>query len=253
MDIIKKPLITDKHSNGHPITGGRGLTIDECLALCKVPRKLQVNATKFQLWKHLRDEILIRLLYETWARINELLNVKIEDIDIIECAINIKHPKGKSIFKFIDGKRTHVDTVYRPRWVYFGEVTRDILIRFLEGRNKGPLIINHKGKKLSSREAERIVNQYAQVCGIQKVIGHTKDNRVVRLVTCRSLRESGERHADICGADRDATARIAGHTVRTKEAHYKLGNFEEDRAIIQANHPLMSSKINEKNQFKGED
>jgi integrase len=236
-------------SNGM-VGSGRGLTLEECLALCKAPRKLEVTATKFKIWKHLRDEILIRLLYETWARINELLNVKVEDTDFKECAINIKHPKGKSIFRIIDGKKTHVDTIYQPRWVYFSETTRNILIRFLEGRNKGPLITNSRGGKLSTREAERLVNHYAEICGIQKIISYNKANRAIRLVTCKSLRESGERHTDIAGADRDATARIAGHTVRTKESHYKKGNFEEDRAIVRANHPLMRTKDNKTTEVK---
>ena len=245
MKSVNQNTAIELSSKKGMVGSGRGLTLEECLALCKAPRKLKVNATKFQIWKHLRDEILIRLLYETWARINELLNVKIEDVDFEECAIHIKFPKGKSIFKIIEGKRTHIDTVYQPRWVYFGEATRDFLIRFLEGRNKGPLIIKSNGKKLSTREAERIVNHCAEICGIQKVIGHTKDNRIVRLVTCKSLRESGERHTDIAGADRDATARIAGHTVRTKESFYKKGNFEEDRAIFRKHHPLLKEKNNE--------
>ena len=244
MKSNEPPKPTGKSSNKSAVGGSRGLTTDECLALCKAPRKLQVNATKFQIWKHLRDELLIRLLYETWARISELLKVKIDDVDFKECAIHIKFPKGKSIFKIIEGKRTHVDTVYQPRWVYFGEATRDLLIRYLDGRNKGQLITNSRGRKLSTREAERIVNHYAEICGVQKIIGCSKDNRVVRLVTCKSLREAGERHTDIAGADRDATARIAGHTVRTKEAYYKKGNFVEDRAIIRAHHPLMNEKKN---------
>jgi integrase len=182
------------------------------------------------------------LLYETWARINELLHVNIEDIDFNECAIRIKFPKGKAVFKVIDGKRTHIDTVYQPRWVFFSEDTRDLIIRYLEGRKKGPLILSNRKRRLSTREAERIVNHFAEVAGIQKVIGYRSDNKVIRLVTCKSLREAGERHTDIAGADRDATARIAGHTVRTKEAYYKKGNFEEDRAIVRAHHPLMNDK-----------
>jgi integrase len=250
MNINKKVVNLDKHSNDRSLTGSRGLTIDECLALCKAPRKLQVNATKYQIWKHIRDEILIRLLYETWARISELLEVKIEDVDFSECAIHIKYPKGKSIFKIIDDKRTHIDTVYQPRWVYFCDATRDLLIRYLEGRNKGHLITNGRRRKLSTREAERIVNHFAEVAGIQKVIGYRSDNKVIRLVTCKSLREAGERHTDIAGADRDATARIAGHTVRTKESFYKKGNFVEDRAIFRAHHPLIKIKGNKSTEIK---
>ncbi len=218
---------------------GRGLTIDECIALCNEPRKLPINASKFQIWKHQRDELLIRLIYETFTRISELLNVDVSDIDFEQHAIKIRHPKSKAVFKVINGKRKHIDTISQPRWVFFSDYTRDYIIRYLKGRKKGALIINSRGKKLSTREAERIVDNYARMVGIQKIIGKTKNGREIRLVTCKALREAGERHTDVGGADRDATARIAGHTVRTKEKYYKKGNFEEDREIVRNHHPLM--------------
>jgi len=221
---------------------GRGLTVDECLRLCKEPRRLPVNPTPFQLWKSLRDEVLIRLIYETWARISELLQVKVSDVDFEHCAIQITHPKGKAVFKMVDGKRKHVGTVYRKRWVFFGEESKNLLVRHLGRRGRGPLVANSRGKRLSTRQAERIVDLYARRAAIQQVIGHTKNGREVKMVTCKALREAGERHTDTAGGDRDATARIAGHTVRTKEKYYKKGNFEEDRRIVREHHPLMKEE-----------
>ena len=220
----------------------RGLTEDECVTLCNAPRRLPSNASRFQLWKHLRDEILIRLIYGTFARISELLGVDVPDVDFKYCSIRIKHPKGKAIFKIVDGRREHIETVSQERNVYYDDCTRDLLIRYLEGRKKGPPIVSSRGKRLSSREAERIVDHYARAIDIQKVIGHAKNGRENRLVTCKALREAGERHTDVDGADRDATARVAGHTVRTKELYYKRGNFEEDRRVVREHHPLMREK-----------
>ena len=217
----------------------RGLTVQECVSLCLEPRRLPANATKFRIWKSMRDELLIRALYETWVRLGELLKVEVRDIDFDNCSILIRHPKGRAIFRIENGKRVHVDTVHRQRQVFFSDYVRDLMIRYLSRRRGGPLIVNSKKKRLSSRQAERIVDTYAKAAGIQKVIGHTRMSREVRLVTCKALREAGERHTDIAGADRDATARIAGHTVRTKEKYYKKGNFEEDRRIVRENHPLM--------------
>jgi len=194
------------------------------------------------LWKHLRDEVLVRLLYETWARIGELLEVEIQDVDFEHSAILIAHPKGKAVFKIIDGKRVHMETIHPQRWVFFSEYTRTLIIRFLRGRKKGHLTVNSKGKKLSKREAERIVDHYAKSAGIQRILGHTKIGREIRLVTCKALREAGERHTDEAGGDRDATARIAGHTVRTKETYYKRGNFEEDMNVVRRHHPLMRTE-----------
>lgn len=221
----------------------RGLTVQECANLCKAPRRLRSNATKFQIWKAMRDELLIRLLYETFARVSELLNVDVRDIDLENCSILIRHPKGKAVFRIENGRRVHVDTVYQQRQVFFGNYTRDIIIRYLQRRKRGPLIANSRRKRLSTRQAERIVDRYAGEAGIQKVMGYNEKGREIRLVTCKSLREAGERHTDVAGADRDATARIAGHTVQTKEKYYKKGNFEEDRRIVREHHPLMKEEL----------
>ena len=217
----------------------RGLTVQECANLCMAPRRLRSDATKFQIWKALRDELLVRLLYETFARVSELLKVDVRDIDFENTSILIRHPKGRAVFRIEDERRIHVDTVYQQRQVFFGDYSRDLIIRYLQRRKRGPLITNSRRKRLSTRQAERIVDRYARAAGIQRVIGYNKKGREIRLTTCKSLRESGERHTDIAGGDRDATARIAGHTVRTKEKYYKKGNFEEDRRIVRENHPLM--------------
>ena len=217
----------------------RGLTLDECRALVEAPRKLSASATTFQIWKAARDELLTRLLYETWSRVRELIMVDVKDVDFENCSIVIRHPKGRAVFKVKGGRRVHVDTVHQPRQVFFGQYTRDLMIRHLQRRRRGPLIVSSKRKRLSIRQAERIVDRHAKAAGIQRVVGHTKNGREIRLVSCKALREAGERHTDVAGADRDATARIAGHTVRTKEKHYKKGNFEEDRRIVRENHPLM--------------
>ena len=37
----------------------------------------------------------------------------------------------------------------------------------------------------------------------------------------------------------EAPARIAGHTVQTREKYCNKDNFEEDRRIVRENHPLM--------------
>lgn len=215
----------------------------ECVALCEAPRKLRTNATSFQIWRAMRDEVLVRLLYETWARVGEITRVDVQDIDFANCSILIRHPKGKAVFRMENGKRVHVDTVYRERHVFFSDYTRDLTIRYLQRRKRGPLITNSLGRRLSVRQVERIVHRCAHVTGMQEVIGHAKNGREIRLVSCKALREAGERHTDVAGADRDATARIAGHTVRTKEKHYKKGNFEEDRRIVRENHPLMRQEF----------
>jgi integrase len=209
----------------------RGLTVEECILLCNAPKRLDPNVTPYIMKKQLRDEILLRLLYETWARIEELLKVEVQDVDFENCAIYIKHPKGKYYKKTQETKR-------EPRWVYFSEDTKDFIIRYLEGRKTGYLILNNRRGRMTSRTAERIIDHYARLVGIQKARGQSEDGRVLKLVTCKALREAGERHTDVGGADRDVTSKIAGHSVKTKEQYYKKSNFEESREVIRKHHPL---------------
>ena len=221
------------------IEADRGLTLPECRDLVEAPRVLPTNATKFQIWRASRDELLIRLLYESWARVRELIMVDVKDVDFDNCSILVRHPKGRAVFQIHEGRRIHVDTVHRQRQVFFSDYTRDLMIRYLQRRKRGSLIANSRKKRLSTRQAERVVDRHARSAGIQRVVGYNKKGREIRLVTCKALREAGERHTDVAGADRDATARIAGHTVRTKELYYKKGCYEEDRRIVRENHPLM--------------
>ena len=221
------------------IEADRGLTLPECRDLVEAPRVLPTNATKFQIWRASRDELVIRLLYESWARVRELIMVDVKDVDFDNCSILVRHPKGRAVFQIHEGRRIHVDTVHRQRQVFFSDYTRDLMIRYLQRRKRGPLIANSRKKRLSTRQAERVVDRHARSAGIQRVVGYNRKSREIRLVTCKALREAGERHTDVAGADRDATARIAGHTVRTKERFYKKGNYEEDRRIVRENHPLM--------------
>lgn len=221
----------------------RGLTESECRKICEAPRRLPADASTFRIWKAERDELLIRMLYEGFPRIGELLKADVTDVDFEEDALYIRHPKGRAVFTIKNGERVYTDTIHKQRSTHFSNYTRDLMIRHFRRRKRGPLITTSRGKRLSVRQAERIVNKYAELAGIQRVIGYTKNGREIRLVTCKALREAGERHTDVAGADRDATARIAGHTVRTKEKYYKRGNFEEDRRIVREHHPLMREEL----------
>lgn len=217
----------------------RGLTEKECRRLIEAPRSLPMNATDFQMWKSVRDELFLRMLYECFPRICELISADVADIDFEEFTLYIRHPKGKAIFRNVNGKRVHVDTIHEERATHFSDYTRNLAIRYLRGRRRGPIFTDSKGRRLTVRQGERIVHKYAEVAGIQRVVGQTKDGRKTHLASPKGLREAGERHTDVAGGDRDATARIAGHTVQTKEKYYKKGDFEEDRRVVREHHPMM--------------
>ena len=89
-----------------------------------------------------------------------------------------------------------------------------------------------------------------EAIGIQEVVGYTKRGRRIQSVSYKSLREARGRHTDIGGTDRDATARVAGHAVRTREVYYKKGDSKEDKEIVRSHHPLMKEENREKMEEK---
>lgn len=208
----------------------RGMTEEECKKLLLAPDDLPVDVTLKEIRRRLRDKIILRLLYETFVRVGELSKIEVRDVDLKECSIFVRFPKRKAVFSGRGDKRVHVDTVKETRHVSFSKTTKNLLIQYLEGRRSGNLF------GLTPRQIERIVDRWAKKAGIQQV-RMTSGGRRYGLVCPKALREAGERHCDISGADRDATAELAGHTVQTKEKYYKKSDFEELRKVVRKHHP----------------
>jgi site-specific recombinase XerD len=160
------------------------LTKKDYVALREAAKKLPLDASSFQVWKHLRDEILIRLLYEITMNVGDLLDVRVEDVDLDMCSICLKDPE---IIARIEDVFVHEGLGS----VYFDESTRHLLIQYLTGRKRGPLIMNNREERMSVRTAERIVDECARLAGIQRIRGYTFDKdgrrRALKVVTCRTL------------------------------------------------------------------
>ena len=62
------------------------------------------------------------------------------------------------------------------------------------------------------------------------------------LVTLKGLREAGERHTDLAGADSSITARLAQHSQIVKEKHYKKSGWEEIHQQIRKHHPAFKEE-----------
>ena len=76
------------------------------------------------------------------------------------------------------------------------------------------------------------INKIATKIGIQRIVkvtdyGRKRSNRSQNLVTLKSLREAGERHMDLAGADSQVTARGSQHSALVKERYYKKSGWEE--------------------------
>jgi len=81
------------------------------------------------------------------------------------------------------------------------------------------------------------INEVASKVGIQKVTHVTETGKRYHLVTIKALREAGERHTDLAGADSEVTAKASQHSAVIKERHYKKTGWEEVQEQIKRFHP----------------
>ena len=115
--------------------------------------------------------------------------------------------------------------------------TKILFRKIIGNRKKGAIFINRNGKRLTKTHFQVFINEFATSIGIQKVTHITETGRVYHLVTLKALREAGERHCDLAGADSDVTARGAQHSAIVKERHYKKAGWEEVQEQVRKYHP----------------
>lgn len=90
---------------------------------------------------HLREKTLWRMLYETCARAEELLQVNIEDLDLSarSCPVISKGARPRTRRR----GATHAEHVLET--VYWDAGTARLLPRLIRGRPRGPLFVGHRG------------------------------------------------------------------------------------------------------------
>jgi hypothetical protein len=112
-----------------------------------------------------------------------------------------------------------------------------LLKRIIGNRKKGAIFINRNGERLSKTHFQMYINELATRIGIQKIAQITHTGKGYHLVTLKALREAGERHMDMSGADRDVTARASQHSALVKEKYYKKSGWEEFQEQQKRFHP----------------
>lgn len=149
-----------------------------------------------------RDNLLLRMLYDTGMRISELLSLDFEAVDII------------SRQAFVDTRKTT-----DRRLIFWGKDTNEFLRDYMNRRavSSGPIFVNENfGHRLTNRSAERIIEGYCKKAGIKK--------RIV----CHSFRHGKAwRVLDNGGTVKDVQF-ILGHRNPVSSFHY-LNLYEKDQ------------------------
>ena len=178
-----------------------GQKFDEKIPLAKNKGKLPVVLNKgeinsmFDATLNLRHRLVLMFLYYTGIRVNEIVNLKWEDIDFQRGTIHIKIAKGE-----------------KERVVFFHEKLKSF-IEYFNLKKEGYVFLSNFGKKYDKRTVQLIVRNAAKKSGISKK------------VTPHTLRHSFATHLLEAGADIRHIQKLLGHAnLQTTQIYTHVAN-----------------------------
>ncbi len=164
----------------------------------KIPKKIPTVLTKEEVKRILgsirnfKHRVIFELLYSSGLRLSEVVNMRIEDLELKEKIGWVRHGKGQKdrLLILSDKLIEHLHT-YIAR----------------EKRKSGPLFLGRQGK-ISSRAVQKAINQAVRRAGIKKAVSpHT-------------LRHSFATHLLEAGTDIRVIQKLLGHASISTTAGY---------------------------------
>jgi integrase/recombinase XerC len=157
----------------------------------------------------LRDRALLELLYATGLRVAECCGLDLDDVDRRQGSVRVMGKGGKE------------------RVVPAGDVALQALEAWLtvRGEGRGPLFINPRGRRLSTRGVHRIVKSRARAAGIE------------RRVTPHTFRHSFATHMLGEGADLRLIQELLGHSRLSTTQRYTHVSAEHLMKVYDRAHP----------------
>ena len=159
----------------------------------------------------LRNRLIMELLYATGIRVSELVNIKIDDIDISNRSIRVTGKGDKE------------------RIVFFNEITKKIMKDYLsesrDSRKSDYLIINQHGTGITTRGIRLIMN---------KVINETS---IIKHVHPHIIRHTFATHLLNNGCDLLTVQELLGHASISTTGIYTHVTTEHIKDVYYHTHP----------------
>jgi integrase/recombinase XerC len=201
------------------------LSVSEVGKLLDAPMKYaetkQSTNPKQKLWREYmvaRDAAILELLYSTGMRINELVTLPEERIDILS---GVARVRGK-------GKKERLCPLGSPA---IRTLMKNLELRenvwLLEGKRdaRSPVFLNKNGGSISARSIERMMKKYVLFCGLNAEL------------TPHSLRHSFATHLLDAGADLRSVQELLGHASLSTTQIYTHVSVERLKEVYQLAHP----------------
>lgn len=159
----------------------------------------------------LRNRLIMELLYATGVRVSELVNIKIDNIDINNRSIDVTGKGNKE------------------RIVFFNDIAKVILEKYLKEslsvRKSDYLIINNHGKKITTRGIQIIIN---------KII---KETSIIKHIHPHILRHTFATHLLNNGCDLLTVQELLGHESISTTGIYTHVTKEHIKDVYYHTHP----------------
>lgn len=166
---------------------------------------------------HIRNRLIIETLYDTGIRVSELVNIKLNDLNIATKEIRVLGKGSKE------------------RIVYFGDYEIDILNlylnqarpKLLKNKSNDYLLLNHLGDRLTDRGVRLIIDDVIKKASLKhKVSPHT-------------LRHTFATHLLNEGADLKSVQELLGHSSLSTTQIYTHVSNERLRSVYLKSHPRL--------------
>lgn len=146
---------------------------------------------------NLKHRLLLSLAYGAGLRVSEVVNLRVQDIDLQELTIHIKQAKGK-----------------KDRITVFPEKLASGIRNLIAGKGKNDFVFeSERGGKLSTRTAQKVFQNSLKKTGIKKD------------ATFHSLRHSFATHLLENGVDLRYVQELLGHrNIRTTQQYTQVTN-----------------------------
>ncbi|ADQ67573.1 tyrosine-type recombinase/integrase [Halogeometricum borinquense] len=164
----------------------------------------------------LRNELIIKMLFQTGMRRGELCKVKLHDVNREERSIRI-----------------HADKTHSNRTVYYQPSLSTPLNIWIDAERNGVLTADdsphlfptQKAEHIKPNSVSRIVREAAEEAGIQEVMYHDKGGRPKRKITGHTLRHSFAVAALKNGMDVRTLQKLMGHAdIETTQMYLDLAD-----------------------------
>ena len=214
--ITKNPMATIKSPK---------IKLEESLPKFLDVSDIEVIFSKLNDWrvfnsrKSLRYYLTVRLLYSTMARVSELCDIKIKDIDFNKGYIRLKGKGGKERIVPVDHKTL--------------ELFKEHLRNRITYSSEDYLLVNTRNQKLNPRVIQADIKSIKEKCGFP-------DSKII---TPHIFRHTGATHLRRSGMDISELQDILGHSSPNTTRIYAKNDITKLKQSYSTMHPLNNNDL----------